>query len=61
MSSFRGNSTVQQVKLLEEIVHDLIKHDDAWPFLKPVSKKDVSKYVYGQSLRYLHLFVGALT
>ncbi|XP_071081443.1 bromodomain adjacent to zinc finger domain protein 1A-like [Haliotis cracherodii] len=44
VSSYRGNSTVQQMKHLEDIVHDLAKMDDAWPFLKPVSKKMVPDY-----------------
>lgn len=54
VSSYRGNSTVQQMKHLEDIVHDLAKMDDAWPFLKPVSKKMV--ICCGQTLFQIILY-----
>jgi bromodomain adjacent to zinc finger domain protein 1A len=27
------------------LVSDLVKHEDSWPFLKPVSKKDSKEYL----------------
>ena len=38
-SSKRGNTQVQQMKAVEELLQELIRHDDAWPFLAPVDKK----------------------
>lgn len=43
-SSSRGNSKVQQLKLLEEVVMGLMEEEDAWPFLRPVAKKDAPDY-----------------
>ena len=43
VSSSRGNTTVQQLKIIEEIVLSLMAEEEAWPFLKPVLKRDVSK------------------
>ncbi|KAK7504212.1 hypothetical protein BaRGS_00004516 [Batillaria attramentaria] len=43
-SSTRGNTTVQQMKLCEDLLQELIRHQDAWPFLKPVDKKLVPDY-----------------
>lgn len=31
----------QRLKLTEKLVGDLMKHSDAWPFLKPVTKREV--------------------
>lgn len=44
VSSYRGNNKVYQLKACEEIVNDLMKHEDSWPFLRPVSKKMVPDY-----------------
>ena len=44
-SSSRGNTTVQQLKIIEDIVLSLMGEEDAWPFLKPVVKRDVSRIV----------------
>ncbi|XP_022332598.2 bromodomain adjacent to zinc finger domain protein 1A-like [Crassostrea virginica] len=44
VSSSRGNSKVQTLKVLKDIVTDLVKHEDSWPFLKPVNKKLVPDY-----------------
>ena len=41
VSSSRGSSTVQQLKIIEDIVMSIMAEDDAWPFLKPVLKRDV--------------------
>ena len=38
-SSKRGNTQVQQMRAVEELLQELIRHSDAWPFLKPVDKK----------------------
>ncbi|GFR75033.1 bromodomain adjacent to zinc finger domain protein 1A [Elysia marginata] len=43
-SSKRANSQQQQLKAAETLVNELIKHEDAWPFLKPVDKKLVPDY-----------------
>ncbi|GFN82816.1 bromodomain adjacent to Zinc finger domain protein 1a [Plakobranchus ocellatus] len=43
-SSKRANSQQQQLKAAEVLVNELIKHEDAWPFLKPVDKKLVPDY-----------------
>ncbi|XP_052058413.1 bromodomain adjacent to zinc finger domain protein 1A-like [Mytilus californianus] len=43
-SSSRGTPKVHLLRNCEEIVHDLVKHEDCWPFLKPVSKKLVPDY-----------------
>lgn len=43
-SSSRGSNKVHQLRQCEEVVHDLVKHDDSWPFMKPVSKKQVPDY-----------------
>lgn len=42
VSSSRGNSKVQQLKYLEDIVLGLMEEEEAWPFLRPVNKRDVS-------------------
>ncbi|XP_061168116.1 bromodomain adjacent to zinc finger domain protein 1A-like isoform X2 [Saccostrea echinata] len=44
VSSSRGNSKVQSLKVVQDIINDLVKHEDSWPFLKPVSKKLVPDY-----------------
>ena len=31
-----------RLKITENLVSDLMKHADAWPFLKPVSKREVN-------------------
>ena len=38
-SSKRGNTQVQQMWAVEELLQELIRHSDAWPFRKPVDKK----------------------
>ncbi|XP_013069196.2 bromodomain adjacent to zinc finger domain protein 1A-like isoform X1 [Biomphalaria glabrata] len=43
-SSKRANNHQQQMKAAEELINELIKHEDAWPFLKPVDKKLVPDY-----------------
>lgn len=44
VSSSRGNSKVQQLKYLEDIVLGLMEEEEAWPFLRPVSKRDAPDY-----------------
>ncbi|KAL4238265.1 Bromodomain adjacent to zinc finger domain protein 1A [Mactra antiquata] len=44
VSSSRGNSKVQQLKMLEDVVLGLMEEDEAWPFLRPVNKKDAPDY-----------------
>ncbi|CAG5126855.1 unnamed protein product [Candidula unifasciata] len=43
-SSKRANSQQQQLRTTQDLVNELIKHQDAWPFLKPVDKKLVPDY-----------------
>ncbi|CAL1546882.1 unnamed protein product [Lymnaea stagnalis] len=43
-SSKRANNQQQQLRTAEELINELIKHEDAWPFLKPVDKKLVPDY-----------------
>ncbi|XP_077870259.1 bromodomain adjacent to zinc finger domain protein 1A-like [Saccoglossus kowalevskii] len=38
-SSSRGSEWSKQMKLCEQLINDVIRHKDAWPFLQPVSKK----------------------
>lgn len=32
---------VHRLKLVEKILNDLMKNPDSWPFLKPVSRREV--------------------
>ncbi len=41
-SSSRNTEMNQRLKVSEKLIADLIKHTDAWPFLKPVTKREVS-------------------
>ncbi|XP_059156185.1 bromodomain adjacent to zinc finger domain protein 1A-like isoform X2 [Physella acuta] len=43
-SSKRANGQQQQLRAAEELINELIKHEDSWPFLKPVDKKLVPDY-----------------
>ncbi|XP_069119018.1 bromodomain adjacent to zinc finger domain protein 1A-like [Argopecten irradians] len=43
-TSSRGNSKVQHMKICEDLVVELVKHEESTPFLKPVSKKLVPDY-----------------
>ena len=38
-SSKRGNSQVQKMHAVEGLLQELIRHQEAWPFCKPVDKK----------------------
>jgi hypothetical protein len=33
---------MQSLKITEKLVAELMKHVDAWPFLKPVTKREVN-------------------
>ena len=41
VSKSRGNETAHQMKQCESLVKELMEQEDAWPFLQPVTKKDV--------------------
>ena len=41
-SSSRNTELTQRLKITEKLVADLMKHSDAWPFLKPVTKREVN-------------------
>ncbi len=40
-TSSRNTDVGQRLKVVEKLLNDLMKHKDAWPFLKPVSKREV--------------------
>jgi bromodomain adjacent to zinc finger domain protein 1A len=40
----RGGEQASQMKLCEKLVFELADHDDAWPFLAPVLRKEVPDY-----------------
>lgn len=42
-----------QMKSCESLVTELMANENAWPFLKPVSKKDVSCFVVFRIFHYL--------
>ncbi|XP_077995550.1 bromodomain adjacent to zinc finger domain protein 1A-like [Glandiceps talaboti] len=44
ISSSRGSEWSKQMKLCEQLLGELIRHKDAWPFLQPVSKKMAPDY-----------------
>jgi bromodomain adjacent to zinc finger domain protein 1A len=41
-TSSRNVETTQRMKSVEALVNELMKHEDCWPFLKPVPKREVS-------------------
>ena len=43
LSKSRGNEDAENMKKCEDLLGELMKQDDAWPFLKPVRKIDVSQ------------------
>ena len=38
----RNTEMVHRLKLVEKILNDLMKNSDSWPFLKPVSRREVN-------------------
>ncbi len=44
-SSSRNTELIQRLKITEKLVADLMKHPDAWPFLKPVTKREVNNWI----------------
>ena len=49
----RNTDVDKRLKVAEKLLNDLIKHEDGWPFLKPVSKRDVNIYVLFWVFGYL--------
>ncbi|XP_074641333.1 bromodomain adjacent to zinc finger domain protein 1A-like [Tubulanus polymorphus] len=43
-SNARKNETFQMTKQLQTLLADLVKHENSWPFLRPVSKRDAPDY-----------------
>jgi hypothetical protein len=43
-SSSRNNKIQQRLKLTEKLLGEMAKHKDAWPFLKPVTKREAPNY-----------------
>ncbi|WAR18255.1 BAZ1A-like protein [Mya arenaria] len=44
VSSSRGSTQVQQLKLLEDVVLGMMEEEEAWPFMRPVNKRDAPDY-----------------
>ena len=42
----RNTEMVHRLKVVEKLLNDMMKSSDGWPFLKPVSRRDVSLIVY---------------
>ena len=42
VSTSRGTDKMNVMNECEELVNELTKKDESWPFLRPVSKKEVS-------------------
>ena len=40
----RNTEMAQRLKIIEKLLNDMMKHPDAWPFLKPVFKRDAPDY-----------------
>jgi hypothetical protein len=40
-TSSRNTEMAHRLKLIEKLLNDMMKHSDAWPFLKPVSRREV--------------------
>jgi len=43
-TSSRNTELAHRLKVIEKLLNDMMKHTDGWPFLKPVSKRDVSRF-----------------
>ncbi|CAF0741721.1 unnamed protein product [Brachionus calyciflorus] len=43
-TSTRNLETSERIKKVENILNDLFKHKDSWPFLKPVTKRQAPDY-----------------
>ena len=41
----RNTEMVHRLKVVEKLLNDMMKSSDGWPFLKPVSRRDVSLIV----------------
>ena len=46
LSKSRGGEKVNVLKVCEELVQEVAQKDEAWPFLKPVLKRDVCACIY---------------
>jgi hypothetical protein len=49
----RNTEMVHRLKLVEKLLNDMMKSQDGWPFLKPVSRRDVRinfvfNFIHGQ-------------
>jgi len=47
------------LKVCEDLVTELMRQDDAWPFLKPVTKKEVLWNFFKSYIRHQHCFTFA--
>lgn len=43
-TSSRNTDVGQRIKVIEKLINELMKHEDGWPFLKPVSKREAPDY-----------------
>jgi hypothetical protein len=46
LATARNNEDTLRLKICDKLVSELMKNENSWPFLKPVSKRDVSIYVF---------------
>lgn len=47
---------------LQELLDQLMHHEDAWPFLRPVTKADVSAFIFTLIIRICrYCFLGLIT
>ena len=53
----RGNELVVKMKAAEEVVQELNKNPDAWPFRKPVTKRDVSHLSHRFIYIYIYIYI----
>lgn len=43
-TSSRNTELAHRLKVIEKLLTDMMKHNDGWPFLRPVSKRDAPDY-----------------
>lgn len=45
LSKSRGGDKINVQKLCETLIHEMAQKDEAWPFLKPVLRRDVRTFI----------------
>ncbi len=46
LASSRNSEDTQRLKICDKLLGELMKNEKSWPFLKPVSKRDVGLMVF---------------